>query len=216
MCSASSPKISRHPSIRTTLHRCVRILAAHLVLGGVLAPGAQADSDGYYCVGRGYLAYELRGGLSTEGSSHILRVVRFGEGGIVLAGEVPLEDFQPHSMVCRDEQVRIGGFSSRPVEYVIDISAGTGPRVAHVVTNPQLAAQRTPLKNLGAWAPNGTVALPSDDQSHIFRLVTVESEERVGDEILHHKRTEIVMTDREGNVSQRLELFNGHRVETID
>ncbi len=182
----------------------------------MFASGARADSDGYFCVGRDYLAFELRGGLSSEGTAHVLRVVRFGSQGIRLAGEVLLEDFQPHRMVCGDEQVRIGGFSSRPVEYVIDVPSGAAPRVAHVVTNPQWAVQRTELRNLGAWSSSGTVALPSTDPSHTFHLVMTETEERLGDEILHHKRTEMVMTDREGKIRQRLELFSGHRVETID
>jgi hypothetical protein len=177
---------------------------------------AAADSDGYYCVGRGYLAYELRGGLSSEGSGHVLRVVRFGTEGIRLAGEVVLEDFQPHRMVCGDEQMRIGGFASRPVEYVVDVASAAVPRLSHVVTNPQLATQRTELRNLGAWSPNGTVALPSGDPLHAFHLVTTATEERVGDEILYQKRTEMVMTDRDGKVLERLELFIGHRIETID
>lgn len=182
----------------------------------LLTPIARADSDGYYCVGPGYIAYQLRAALTSGTSGHTLRIVRYGADGIRLAGEVTLEDFQPHRMICGESEVRIGGFSSRPVEYVVDVSSDSGPRITHVVSNPQMAGQRTALKNLGAWAPNGMFALPSSDQGSAFHLVTTETEERVGGELLHHKRTELVMSDRQGNVLQRLELFNGQLVETID
>ncbi len=191
-------------------------MAALAWLQVLLAGQVRADSDGYYCVGHGYLAYQLRGALTSNVRAHTLRVVRYGADGIHLAGEVVIEDFQPHRMVCTDEAVRIGGFSTRPVEYVIDVGLADVPQIDHVVSNPQLAAQRTEFRNLGAWAPNGTLELPDEDSSHDFFLVTSETEQRIGDEILHHKRTHIVMTDLDGNALQRLQLFNGHRIESID
>jgi len=191
-------------------------VAAAILTLSVASP-SRADSDGYYCVGSDYLAYQLRAGLSTGAvSGHVLRVVRFGPDGIQFAGEVALEDFQPHKMVCGDKEVHIGGWSTRPVEYVVDISAPSGPRIAHVVSDPQRASQRTSLKNLGGWARSGSVVLPSSDRSHAFQLVVHESEERAGGEILHHKRSELLMIDADGQVVQRLALFEGHIVETID
>ncbi len=177
----------------------------------------QADSDGYYCVGPDYLAYQLRGGLSTnEVTAHVLRVVRFGKGGIRLLGELTLPDFQPVKFLCEADTVRIGGFIGRPIEYVIGVRGDPGPVVEHVVRDPQQVLQRSAMRNLGAWSQSGATALPSSDRAYAYQLVITGTEERAGDEILHHKRAELVMTDGEGQIVQRLELFSGHRVETID
>lgn len=52
-------------------------LVAALVL--LTAVSANADSDGYYCVGRGYIAYEVRSAITPGvADAHVLRTVRFG------------------------------------------------------------------------------------------------------------------------------------------
>ena len=67
----------------------IAVLIAWALLSGA---SALADSDGYFCAGNGYLAYETR--WVGESGSHILQIVRFGEEvGIEKVEPVELEDF---------------------------------------------------------------------------------------------------------------------------
>ena len=50
-----------------------------------------ADSDGSFCTSRGYIAYELRNGITPGVAGHVLKVVRFEpKRGIYSAGDVTL------------------------------------------------------------------------------------------------------------------------------
>src|SRR4029450_8332455 len=63
---------------------------------------AYADSDGYYCVGPGYLAVEFRS-FSTPSINgpHVLKILHFDEEqGPRWTGEVLVEDFQTHVLTC--------------------------------------------------------------------------------------------------------------------
>ena len=52
---------------------------------------SRADSDGSFCTSRGYIAYELRNGITPGVAGHVLKVVRFEpKRGIYGAGEVTL------------------------------------------------------------------------------------------------------------------------------
>ncbi len=176
---------------------------------------AEADSDGYYCTGTGYLAYQLRAAL-TEGvtGQHVVRVVRFGPEGIRFAGEVSLPEFQPHKLVCGESQVRIGGWMGRPVEYVIDVTES--PKLAYEVSDPSQAMHGSVLANLGAWARPGTVRLTSTDQGYTYRIAIGTVTEPGGGGLLHHVTTVLERVDGEGNVVDSLELYRGTREESVD
>ena len=74
---------------------------------------ARADSDGYFCTSKGYLAYELREGITPGVVGHLLRVVRLdSQNGIHNAGEVTLRDLQIHMMTCREQRIEIAGFGT--------------------------------------------------------------------------------------------------------
>jgi len=50
----------------------------------------------------------MRGAITPGVAGHVLRVVRFEpERGIYIAGEVTLEDFQVHRMMCDQDRVTI-------------------------------------------------------------------------------------------------------------
>ena len=74
------------------MHRTTSLL----VLAGLLTPAvAKADSDGYYCAGPGYLAYETQ--FSTQSSGHLLHIVQFSRSkGIVVLEPIELEAFPVH------------------------------------------------------------------------------------------------------------------------
>lgn len=192
-----------------------------LILGGLGSQPAYADSDGYYCVGPGYLSVEFRS-FNTPGlsGSHVLRIIRFGgERGIYEAGEVVIEDFQPHVMTCGANRVQISGYDREPVTYTIDVR--DTPRVLHYARLPgqQLDSPPQPLKNLGQWASPGTIRLPSSDAQHTYQLVmTAEPPEGQQPEggILHRSRTELQQLDREGRLVARLVLYEDEWFESID
>ena len=200
-------------STRTTRRRTLRLIL--LVLSTGLVATSAADSDGYYCASEGYLAYQLRSAL-TPGvpGAHVLRVVRYSADGITLAGEIALPDFQPHKMICGSQEVRIGGWTGRPVEYVVDIS--DVPKLAFEVSNPSQALQGTMMRNLGSWAQPGTVPLPFGEKGLNCRLVITSRVENTGEGFLHHIRTVVEVLDNEGSVTNSMELYAGTREETID
>jgi hypothetical protein len=97
-------------------------------LGGHLGLGtAYADSDGYYCIGRGYLAYQF--GLAAPPTRpHRLTVIRFGDvSGSQPPAVLELPQFQVHGMQCGEDWIDVASFaaiyrvtldaSDRPVGY---------------------------------------------------------------------------------------------------
>ncbi len=201
--------------MRTTARSCFVGLLG-VVTFALTAVTARADSDGYYCVGDHYLAFQIRGGLSGMAvSGHAVRVVRFGPDiGLEMAGELVLPDFQPHKMVCQKNEVTIAGWVDGPVEFVIDVTGA--PTLLRKVSNPDMALRRSTMTNLGAWAPVGTVALKSNDPKHAYRLVMTERSEKTPGGFIHRKQTVMEMVDAEGAVVQSLPLFDGEREETVD
>ncbi len=199
------------PTTRRRIAGAVVALAPLLVV----AQNARADSDGYYCTGTGYLAYQLRAALTPGVSGqHVLRIVRFGSDGIHVAGEVSLPDFQPHKLVCGDSQVRIGGWMGRPVEYVVDIVES--PKIAYEVSDPGQAMVGSALANLGAWARAGTVRLMAADRNDTYRIATELVTEPGGGGLLHRITTVIERLNEDGEVVDSLELYRGTREESVD
>jgi hypothetical protein len=69
---------------------------------------AHADSDGYYCIGPGFVAYELSS--SGAASGHWLHIVRVSASkGIVRLPPIALPEFQVHGMTCRENAVDLDG-----------------------------------------------------------------------------------------------------------
>jgi len=94
---------------------------ATLLLGA--APVLRADSEGYYCAGPGYVAYELRGFQFFDSQAktppkHMVHLVTLGNRGEIsdpIRLEIP--DFQVQAMHCTAEAVELLSFDS-----VYDIS----------------------------------------------------------------------------------------------
>src|SRR4029077_19139662 len=83
-----------------------------LVLSPFCAGTEQADSDGYYCVGRGYLAYQF-GFAAPSPKPHRRSVIRFsGTSGIELPVVLDLPQFQVHGMQCGEEWIDVAAFTS--------------------------------------------------------------------------------------------------------
>jgi hypothetical protein len=72
---------------------------------------AYADSDGYYCIGRGYLAYQF-GFAAPSNKPHRLSVIRFsGTSGIQSPAVLDLPQFQVHGMQCGEGWIDVAAFT---------------------------------------------------------------------------------------------------------
>jgi len=103
--------------------------AVVLVLSPLGAGTAYADSDGYYCVGRGYLAYQF-GFAAPSPKPHRLSVIRFSDtSGIQSPAVLDLPQFQVHGMQCGEAWIDVAAFTAiyhvtldenhRPVRYEV-------------------------------------------------------------------------------------------------
>jgi hypothetical protein len=106
--------------------RCLR-LAAFVLFGLAVPAVAYADSDGYYCTGRGYLAYQF-GMAPMPVAPHKVNVISLrGPQGIPEPAVLELPQFQVHGMLCGDGWIDIASFTTvyritldvndRPVRY---------------------------------------------------------------------------------------------------
>jgi hypothetical protein len=127
---------------------------------------ASAESDAYFCIGEGYLAYETR--FSHLPAKHLLHVVRFGpESGIMRLPPILLEDFQVHGMSCRPGAVDLEGWTTG---YSVNISAGSR---SEVVVRPTAFTPRSSgsVANLGHGAKESVIDLLSEGLPGEFQLV---------------------------------------------
>lgn len=87
------------------------LLLALLAFGPLGLGSAYADSDGYYCVGHGYLAYQF-GMAPLPVAPHHLYVIRLGAtGGIEDPIALELPQFQVHGLRCGDGWVDVAAFT---------------------------------------------------------------------------------------------------------
>jgi hypothetical protein len=187
-----------------------------MVLCGLLSPaGLKADSDGYFCTGPGYLAFQLRS-WNTDGP-HLLKVIRVGGGEIREAGQVELPDFQPHAIQCEEDRVRIVGWTSHYVEYSIDVSGE--PRILETIDDPDRVLSPDPFEqqmmNLGDWGVPGTTTLSSGDDRYRYRLVIARESVPVQGGLDHHTRTMLLAEDGEGARVSELIVYEGTFFEPV-
>ena len=191
-----------------------------LAAGLAFLPGvARADSDGYFCAAKGYVAVEFRS-FSTPGLSapQVLKVVRFGaDRGIRWAGEISLPDFQPHQMRCQGSQVEIAGWDKGYVKFTIDVSQPGKLRLLHpgASSGGDTGDGHEP-SNLGLWSSHGIFPLVSDDPHHTYQIVCTHSEKPVKGGVEHFHQSEIVQKDGSGKVTGKLLIFEGTMIETVD
>ena len=190
-----------------------------LILLSPLGVGAaMADSDGYYCTGPGYLAYQF-GFAAPPVGLHRLHIIRFGGAAGVQAPIVfDLPQFQVHGIRCGDRSVRLAAYDAiytvvmddmnRPVRYE------TTPWVDKGHVPPEFVGQ---FANLGGWSrAAGTlktdrVPLGTVDRGGQYYL------EIQGTEIAYERcasmvTARVIRTDRNGREVQQLEIFRGRGV----
>jgi hypothetical protein len=186
----------------------------------ILCLPCRADSDGFFCATKGYVAFNLREGLSSGVKGHVLRIARFEPGrGIYIAGEVALQDFQVHHMTCGADKIEISGWGSVFKQYVIDIGSAANPHIADFSEDPARRfdpSKEGPEPSDFVYGPGRTIALESSDPGHNYKLVLSRSEKRVEGGIEHRSTAEVFQLEASGSVTQRVVLYRGHYLETID
>jgi hypothetical protein len=98
----------------------IRMKPLLLALLVAVAPAAaHADSDGYYCIGPGYFAFQL--GMDMPANPVRLSVVRTGDMEPI---SITLAPFQVHGMVCGERAVQLLGWDNA---YHVELDASQGP-----------------------------------------------------------------------------------------
>jgi len=189
----------------------------------VFSVPSRADSDGYFCASKGYLAYELREGITPGIVGHVLRVVRFGtKRGIYLASEVPLLDFEVYHFICSEDRIEISGWRNVFTKYVIEIPGSGEVRSLGPTEYPGRqwsdAAKDGPAPaDLGIFGPHvAPLPLESLDPEHEYQLLRNLYGKEAKEGWEWHSKSELVQLDPKGTVLQRFMLYERRTVEAGD
>jgi hypothetical protein len=191
----------------------VRRLLTALALLAVFAQAAQADSDGYFCIGPNYLAVQLRS-FNTPGlrGPHVLKIVHFDTArGPRWGGEIVLEDFQPHGMTCTANGVAISGWTG---DYAIALDAGLTPRLLSR-TKRGAPPKAPPMANLGNWAQQGITPIAVSGGVPRFQLRIVRASRGMEGGVDHHTTSTLEQIDSSGKAIRSLLLHDGHFFEPV-
>jgi hypothetical protein len=198
----------------------MRAAAAALVLVATAGTGsAFADSDGYYCAGRGYLAYQF-GFAAPPVGPHRLHVLRMsGAAGIGAPVVFDLPQFQVHGMLCGDRTIRIAAFNAI---YTVHLDEAQAP--VRLEMTPRTPDGRVPpefvetqSRNLGAWSrvantlTTERVPLGPVEGGGYFLLEVVGravESERCASTVT----SRAIRTDRNGREVQQIQIFQGRGV----
>ncbi len=187
-----------------------RLVAALFVLS-IAATTSDADSDGFYCAGPGYMAYEL---FNSSYNGRVMHLVRLGSGLQMKIEEVNVVgDFQPHGMRCNADSIIINAWDT---EYRIPLSD------LKVITTTGVKEQY-PTENLGLWSKKGTttVDLKADDPDHGYQLVIKNDTQLItspngGGVERIYVRSEIQEKDGTGKITKRLLLYDTYDERHFD
>jgi hypothetical protein len=143
------------------------VLATATVL--LLPSLAYADSDGYYCIGPGFVAYEISS--SAAASGHWLHIVRVSAAkGIVRLPPIALPEFQVHGMTCRENGVDLDGWTTR---HSVSLDPNGQATVTSISVEP--SPKGAQQQNLGMFARPGVTDIESDGFQGEFQLVIAEA-----------------------------------------
>lgn len=188
---------------------------AFLLVGPLGVATAYADSDGYYCAGPGYLAYQF-GFAAPPVGPHRLHIVRFGgASGIEAPVVLDLPQFQVHGISCGERSIRLAAYDAiytvqldemnQPVRY------DSVPWTDRGHVPPEFVGH---FPNLGAWNQAATI-LKTDRISlgHVDGggqyLLEISGKAIESERCASMVTTRVVRTDRNGRELQQLEIFRG-------
>jgi hypothetical protein len=202
------------------VHNIMKIflLAVVVMVGPVGVGVAYADSDGYYCVGPGYLAYQF-GMAPLPIAPHRLHVLNTRIApGIPEPATLELPQFQVHGLRCGDGWIEVASFTA-----VHRVTLDNNNRPVRYETRPFAVGQKVPpafypQHNLGMLSParaRGRIEPVSleqrDDGGRLF--LEMAGLEVPGERCRVDLRTRVVETDRNGREIRDRLLYQarGHR-----
>ena len=192
-----------------------RIPVISLAATLVSQASAYADSDGYFCVGEGYVAYEMAFSVPVNG--HTLRIMTPDEEQVATRRDISLSDFQVHGMACLEDAVLLRDFSG---VFIVDLATGEVTR-AKAKSSPELAKPARSLVD-GRSLRRGDevhveiISLPgwSEDAVDELHIISYEAHPHSAS-IQHHTVSQIVRTHAHGFVDTQL-IYAGAQLETVD
>jgi hypothetical protein len=192
----------------------VPLLLLLIALGPIGLADAYADSDGYYCIGHGYVAYQF--GMDTPSNPPRVSIVRTTtSGGIPKPLELALPPLQVHAMRCGEGWVDVAAFTmvhriildvnGRPVRYETRRLPGGSRGLSEFPFTPNLARLSRAAANLEAEQ----VVLGETDRGSRYLLVITAKVVPPAARCRTSITTRIVETDRNGKELRARVIFQG-------
>jgi hypothetical protein len=184
----------------------------------LLAPReARADSDGYFCVGRDYLAYQF-GLAAPPVTPHWLYVVRLTQGGLSAdTVRIALPQFQVRGMRCDAAMVTVFAYDAEYRVTLDDshrpVSVTKGP-ISSAVPRPPAALGNGNLARLGYsfsfrdWGKTIRRPLGQQPGGNQFVLEFVPDPMKA-EECQTQVTTHILLLDPSGAVIAKRQVFRG-------
>jgi hypothetical protein len=175
------------------------------LLASMIATSAVADSDGYFCIGSNYLAYEV--GIGGHGS-HELHIVSLEPPlGELSRRSLRLPNFQVHGIHCSDAEVLLLGWTDLYVvpDPVTDDLGYRTEALAYGGYRPAPFIGSQDAKNLGSVAREQIIPVLTDRASFflVTRLYPSSRECEV------YVRSFLEQADHEGRTLATLDLYDG-------
>lgn len=167
------------------------------------------DSDGYYCVGPDYVAFQF--GMAPPSSRlHRVHIVRLGPEGVTPTDTVRLPQFQVHGLLCEPNAVRVASW-----EGVYTITLDPDRRAGSVIGLEMLEAPGAiprafvgQGKNLGIGSRPGRVKLleGGDGREYFLEVVPDQDMTQV---CMSEATSRIVAVDATGAELSAVVAFRG-------
>lgn len=203
----------------------------------IAAQPAFADNDGYYCKGKGYIAFERW--MTDDDHIFIVPFGRDGKIGDLISFKLPKKiNMNVQALDCGPEVLNLRlrsvtyDRSSRPPKIASDRIQQISISVKRVeklwVRNSSEESPKnkadffaSTLPNLGNWSRPQTVPLESSDGGHTYELSMTDKQDSqvvsgVGGNVYHHHKTSLIQRDPTGLITAEKIIFEGVFDETID
>jgi hypothetical protein len=195
-----------------TIRLKVLLFATLGVLGPLGVGLARADSDGYYCVGDGYIAYQF--GMDVPNNPPRLYVITLnGTRGIPKPATIAFPPFQVQGMRCGSRSIDVAAYDKM---YVVSLDERRQPR--RYSERPLASIEPIPFQTYG----NLSMLMPAraDMQRHRIRLGAASDGGeyalemsatlvRPSDPCEAAGTSRLVRTDRTGRAVSALTIFAG-------
>ena len=149
-----------------------------------LGSPALADSDGYFCIGPDYLAYEMT--FSVEPHGHRLYILRFEDPA---AWDKPLRvdlpEFNGPPMRCEAQSIRLAGWDAIhhvtwPAEFPYDVSLRSEPKEPGPSDMNEFPDSiGSVVFGIAGTMEDYSVPLPSSDPVYSYRLTVSRKRDAV-------------------------------------